>query len=1715
MAASYRSEDEQGRAWCRRSLVSEVTYGAMPRSGTDEHYDADTHITSLTFMSGYHFPPGATTWADLKKPARLVLSPVLNGFKHLAPNGKKLTAKQLAMAAAASDPAALHLASVPLAWQTEVAIEAIPSEASEKDAPVFCAGYRVHFIGHEHGGGAPQMDVDENAGGGGGDPAAATGATARGGGNGRGNEMAKARRALLKDARNAPLATALAKSFAEAAALRETVLRKREEYIKGHTAKRGELVARLEARVNIKEGRQVPEYAWEEVADMVEYLREGIKPYFAVPAECRRAHPLHDPGVDCLQYEQACSELEAANDDIRSRTAHKMLSDADYYVHTASPLHPDYLFCMARSMAYFMRDGDYSASKECTVLSNYLPGAHGIPRPNAPVGAASQDVQTDSVMSDEGEEEEEDDGINLRRFFRNSGAPYDPLVARGTWPFPGLVHKLNSLATYAEVFFTVLPLPYAIGAEIPAAALHPQAPSGTILLPPTELSDLHVERTLSLRATENLRRAEETSLLAVTEEAAAAAGNEENGLPFTFAINRRPLPSQVRGLVTVRGKDGQVRQQVVSDVVVQDAPDPTQNAGRLLDQQEEAERLAAARRQELAPDEEIEKLEVEEGANGIPDKYKKALERQKSTVRAAIADLATRFRRMHYDEIYRTAWEQRLEQSSTDAHMPAREFYPPHSGDDDDGDDAGVGRDLNRLRKQLASQRDKTGFTLADERIVFDSIDMQPAWLKEREEPLEIRPMFQMEKATQSHKQAKERDALLRDPKYANDKDGLKRALWKQEEEHAAQIDKLKRSMYLRGHAVYMETERLAPALKVMRDYAKHQVMPDRDKPHDIRPQSVSVRGFSNFRQFYTDTYRTSELATKANYPFTERVHTCAYHAFRWMPGRTDPALNLVMSGKSGAGKSKALLTTVSLFPTGVVSDVASETTNSYNVDQNFDGYIVLYQEMPNDLLFSNQGGGKGKDQGPSDKTNFAKARMTSFHTHTRYFTANEQTGKREAKICDSSQHIVTMGATNQDLTKMDTNMRRRLMIDVFAEASTESEGSNPADMERLQSLSAHAFRVQDKAGAQHRELAAGYAYMENAIKMGIVDDVLYDGGRVFLNHILERASDVIGSAARNKGNRTWVIEAARILTLQHAVYETLFGVRAKPLYETGKYKRWSPQAFQYICEPQLGVMKDAVIYALTMLDFLYSSQTEDMLLRTIAKELLHVDEPRRWRFRLKGDLTDDPNYLSFVGKNMKQIYEAIVARHASVNIMRSEDIPVILGKHMTKKHSSLGYEAVERDASGQPLRLVAAQLGGGATLEERAAFLYEDDPQSKSEANKPKQFCMSVEFIKKLFGVDLATDTPEQVRAKIELREPRIDAEKLRAKEPLEAIEELQRLMECMPSRAPLVAAIKKALRMPNLERSPYEAKGVYEVDQELYKYPCAYLPPDMYIDFGHWEKRVPVDGATMFIRGERDPDGDCIMQVNYTMPLPTALSNLYAIHPGESVRDNVRTRDLPELSLGFYYDEYDVDYYTALSVMRRQGYPVEPLFLELFTKALVHFRDKRRHPNADAYRDLLLEHIPELDPAARVPLPFAFPPIAYMIDRYLVLVEYGWKEQEHFPVGNPLARLQQTLNTTDAKANKNDNGALARQSEYHHCAERREFARYNIKRQREVGQEEEERPAKRARVDPVNSDDDAMDIDGDILPAAAGLQRHMPQRPASPPSVFEEEEEDDMFTE
>jgi len=305
------------------------------------------------------------------------------------------------------------------------------------------------------------------------------------------------------------------------------------------------------------------------------------------------------------------------------------------------------------------------------------------------------------------------------------------------------------------------------------------------------------------------------------------------------------------------------------------------------------------------------------------------------------------------------------------------------------------------------------------------------------------------------------------------------------------------------------------------------------------------------------------------------------------------------------------------IFPAGVVCDTTHETTASYNVDQDFDSFAILYQEYPTQMLFNDS---ISKDSGANDKLNFAKARMSGFATTTKSYDVDPDTHRRIVKYSHSSQHLVTLGATNQAIAGMDKNMKRRLLLDYVSALVSESDGGQPHDLDPVVKDALGSNRVAEQCRFDHKEVFTAYTIVETAIKMGAQPELSFTHGKALQDNILTQARKDIGVSITSKGHRNWVMETARILSIQSACFQTLYHPEFCRLYKEGIVERWSPDMFSLCLAPQLYIGKEAVMYALEMLEFLYSSRDENRLLATIALKCCNLANPDEWRYRRKSE---------------------------------------------------------------------------------------------------------------------------------------------------------------------------------------------------------------------------------------------------------------------------------------------------------------------------------------------------------------------------------------------------------------------------------------------------------------------------------------------------------------
>lgn len=267
--------------------------------------------------------------------------------------------------------------------------------------------------------------------------------------------------------------------------------------------------------------------------------------------------------------------------------------------------------------------------------------------------------------------------------------------------------------------------------------------------------------------------------------------------------------------------------------------------------------------------------------------------------------------------------------------------------------------------------------------------------------------------------------------------------------------------------------------------------------------------------------------------------------------------------------------------------------------------------------------------------------------------------------------------------------------------------------------------------------------------------------------------------------------------------------------------------------------------------------------------------------------------------------------------------------------------------------------------------------------------------------------------------------------------------------------------LNSPILERSPYEHERLLPVPLAVFRYWTFYLPNDIILKFPPLESapkdpiymRVPVDGTCLLLHGQRSKEGRPILMANYTKPLPTACLSLHydngqwddvarqeILHQGvvdamdiSGGDSSLLRKQMPELSKGFIFDGYDLDYYAAIKQMDLQGHPGFPQLTALFVEACVAQRDVRKFPNEKRYEKDLLDAIPALDPVVKRPLPFAFPPILYRLEQHLSKQTPKLPYLEHYPAINLYARLYDAADRAEGKRTNNANGAFDSMYERH----------------------------------------------------------------------------------
>lgn len=934
---------------------------------------------------------------------------------------------------------------------------------------------------------------------------------------------------------------------------------------------------------------------------------------------------------------------------------------------------------------------------------------------------------------------------------------------------------------------------------------------------------------------------------------------------------------------------------------------------------------------------------------------KRVQREQMEVVRRAVGVLTSHYRTCAYREFAAVAPE--LLPSSSHTDMALREFLYTAQ----ELDPAGSLSSLRFVMDLQAATAALGGDSREAQQSIAASVDIFPAWQTSRNAFLQERQRRQLARASLDYKHRVEQANWKREHELLGDQDAaaMEASMARLQElltRHGTECRELMTREFASFDRTFRTTTLASDAFLAARDHMVKTYMPTAVAPaaaaHDDAADDggtrlatvIHGRPYRLLQQYINDVFVSVEKVANQNLPYTKRAYTSIFQAHRFKARRGEPALNYVIAGPSGAGKSFAILAAAFMAPPGVVENITTMTTAAMNVDKDFDGTAYVQEEVDSAFLFTDQ---KSKDAGANDKANYMKARTTSFCTVTQYFFHNEETGQREARKCYSSQHIVYLGATNQNLKHMDKAVGRRLAIDLVGEDVLDSDGGKAGHMGEFEIFKRYA--AEKNAQNVLRELHCAYIYVEKAIQAGVMDDVLEDGAKVLLDNIMRFAHDCRGVPLLKTTKAHWILEAARTYAILDRCYFALFSEAAHTLYRGGAaatgteapIRRWTWRMFQKLVEPGLFTGKEHVLDALGAFDFLIAPRAEHQLLHTLATKVCRLGEPvARWPFAhnietARGVTTSDKydyNYFALQGASRAHILQRLGDLNKDNALMRAEDLDKLLDPYEKLVRDTRTIEPVWQGANNaaSPMVALVYNTSPQQVPKPRTAIAFWTDPQAPLSNKSARQLVISVDFILNYFGLTLDMP-PEAMRERLALVAPLFDAA-LFTRPPAErrrravpgadhpAAAQVRRLAECPPERSALMEAARHCLCNRVLERSPYEDAAVAPVAPEAFVYHTFYTPDPVRLRLAPPPGaapasipplRVPMHGTNHVLTLARNPDGPLLWNNHYNRPLPSASVTIFGAVAG-AVDDETR---------GFYMDDYDVDYIMARHRQQRSG--------------------------------------------------------------------------------------------------------------------------------------------------------------------------------------------------
>jgi hypothetical protein len=411
---------------------------------------------------------------------------------------------------------------------------------------------------------------------------------------------------------------------------------------------------------------------------------------------------------------------------------------------------------------------------------------------------------------------------------------------------------------------------------------------------------------------------------------------------------------------------------------------------------------------------------------------------------------------------------------------------------------------------------------------------------------------------------------------------------------------------------VFLTSMKLSPSLIEVRNWFKQQAPSEQWGEHIDLMQNLSSFGncILTILSRYNGIFRGS-----TNQQAFMLTTLCHYGTFEYDWGIKE---NLLLMGKGAAGKSYVFETVEILTCPGTMSSWSHTTDKAYSTSTPFSDQTVCMHEAPLSYIGTDKYG-KSTLADPVLKDRLAKQR-----SGTRYFTKDEQ-GTRITK----DEQTMVMGniimATNEGIPPEDSPLMQRFIIMALNEMKRPdfNIGDSSQPLKDLVST------TDNKRHIQFAHLLSFYVLILNKMIMcGIIEEPSTDASEILVKDILATFTKNTRISTSHPRKRKMIMDVTRILCYIYSVHMGMFSLFAdehcrdhdademrsrrskndangesqQPRY--GVYKAFTPDVLVKTALPRLYVTDEMVVYAMTLMSFMFESEHRFVILDTIVSSL-------------------------------------------------------------------------------------------------------------------------------------------------------------------------------------------------------------------------------------------------------------------------------------------------------------------------------------------------------------------------------------------------------------------------------------------------------------------------------------------------------------------------------